>query len=436
MPGLADPSTIAFECPNDLSLATTLYGLQLKLHLLTSEHIVLSHGFIYDNPAFWSLLTPDLMSGFKSHCRDEKSTLIIQVNQIPTTTSEDSDRLFRAWAFGEELDRHLEPSAPRILGMAQSPCTAAIKQLSPEQTGIEQYARALKFSGLEASSRDIRDLLASCRLEAKPGDRYEKFKTGLLTRLMVLRDSRSCFEDHESLQDIHALDEIVRGVVSDGGHLSRSLIEQKDRDLWWRIAPLVNQIRMSTYLSEGDGSACMTLQPRSSNQAIDKLVSEVEKCAKMPKWGVALERLNFDQIFQLRDSYLRSPLQMLADNWRTNSKNADEQHRSILEDHWRPALQDGIAAVAPNCIVDNTLSLERYARPAGALAGCATTMLRLLSNKEDPTAAAGAGGVVGGSVWIGMLAVQDILNYFRISTARKAANLVATKVIDHTTSES
>jgi hypothetical protein len=45
LPALADALSIAGVAPHDLSLATELLNVQLKLHLLTTEHLVSSHGF-------------------------------------------------------------------------------------------------------------------------------------------------------------------------------------------------------------------------------------------------------------------------------------------------------------------------------------------------------------------------------------------------------
>jgi hypothetical protein len=69
LPTLADSSSIAAVAPGDLSLATQLLQAQLKLHLLTSEHIVLSDGFIYDNPAIWDILDEKLAKDFSSKMR-------------------------------------------------------------------------------------------------------------------------------------------------------------------------------------------------------------------------------------------------------------------------------------------------------------------------------------------------------------------------------
>ena len=52
LPALADASSIAAVAPNDLSLATELLNVQLKLHLLTTEHLVLSHGFYMTTPPY------------------------------------------------------------------------------------------------------------------------------------------------------------------------------------------------------------------------------------------------------------------------------------------------------------------------------------------------------------------------------------------------
>jgi hypothetical protein len=45
LPALADASSIAAVAQNDLSLPTELLNVQPKLPLLTTEHLVLSHGF-------------------------------------------------------------------------------------------------------------------------------------------------------------------------------------------------------------------------------------------------------------------------------------------------------------------------------------------------------------------------------------------------------
>ena len=52
LPALADASSIAAVAPNDLSLATELLNVQLKLHLLTTEHLALNHGFYMTTPPY------------------------------------------------------------------------------------------------------------------------------------------------------------------------------------------------------------------------------------------------------------------------------------------------------------------------------------------------------------------------------------------------
>jgi hypothetical protein len=63
LPTLADASSIAAVAHNDLSLSTELLNVQLKLHLLTTEHLVLSHGF-YMTTAIWETLNKDIVEHF------------------------------------------------------------------------------------------------------------------------------------------------------------------------------------------------------------------------------------------------------------------------------------------------------------------------------------------------------------------------------------
>jgi hypothetical protein len=79
---------------------------QLKLHLLLSGHLVMSDGFLFDNPALWSLLVKPsaLREVLESHF-DESPTLILQ------TTSGTIDERFRAW--GDRAGRPVSPSALR-----------------------------------------------------------------------------------------------------------------------------------------------------------------------------------------------------------------------------------------------------------------------------------------------------------------------------------
>lgn len=52
LPALANASSIAAVAPKDLSLATELLNVQLKRHLLTTEYLVLSHGFHMTTPPY------------------------------------------------------------------------------------------------------------------------------------------------------------------------------------------------------------------------------------------------------------------------------------------------------------------------------------------------------------------------------------------------
>ena len=70
--------TVALKC------AIICSTVQFKVHLLTAEHLMMSHGFIYDNPAIWSILDRTLLKELASPLRPGgKSTLIIQVNEVP-----------------------------------------------------------------------------------------------------------------------------------------------------------------------------------------------------------------------------------------------------------------------------------------------------------------------------------------------------------------
>ena len=52
LPSLSDPATMPL-LPGGRGDAVELLREQLVLHLLTSRHVTVSHGFLFDNPALW-----------------------------------------------------------------------------------------------------------------------------------------------------------------------------------------------------------------------------------------------------------------------------------------------------------------------------------------------------------------------------------------------
>lgn len=61
LPALADASSIAAVAPNDLSLATELLNVQLKLPSSDYRTPSAESWFLYDNPAIWETLNKDIV---------------------------------------------------------------------------------------------------------------------------------------------------------------------------------------------------------------------------------------------------------------------------------------------------------------------------------------------------------------------------------------
>lgn len=245
MPALSDPSTVhAFKASDSRIAYVTALANQIKIHLLTAEHVVLSHGFLYDNPGLWDLFEVPCFSdlllspvGARAH-----SSLLVQVDP---GEQREATHLFQRWAFGKSVDerRVLEPSALRCdWSLREKPEAgpAALAKLPRDQTDLETYAKALGLDELLDAAPKIESVLDQATLLEKPTNRYRTFTSDLIR----FADSpESVFPGVRDLRQ--AVDQLTnRGTKA----ISRGLLERHHPDVFRRFLPQINFFRQRGYL--------------------------------------------------------------------------------------------------------------------------------------------------------------------------------------------
>lgn len=442
LPVLADSSSMAAVAPARPDVGLQLLDLQLKLHLLTSEHVLISHGFLYDNPALWSLLGGTLARRLAESPRmGGRSTLIVQMDQAAQAfdAKADPDALFRVWAFGPDGTRHLEPSAPRALGNDPAQALGRLKRLDATRVTVEEYALALELPGLSRAKGEIVHLLANCTRESRVTDRHRAFlkaTRAFVDRLSAMRASRVPNGPEHLYEHI---DELTR-LINVSGTLSRSMLERQNRELWWKLAPYLNHYRLRAYLPEHD-SPSMSFLPGSNGEAISRIVQDSRiEAGDVPQWAIALQKLEYDAIFEMRaKGYFRQKLETLG-AMRLSSDTAYREYVRILEQEWAPALEQAASECAKHAIVQRPLKDAKWVNPAASLTGAgfgvaAATLagaqaIAWFGAKNAAVAAAAIAPVSTAVVTLSILAARGIWSRFRVDTPEKSAHLVAARMVE------
>jgi hypothetical protein len=363
--------------------------------------------------------------GIRTKRRDGSSTLLVQVDgEAIDGATVDPEKAFRVWAFGADGARHLEPSALRLLGREKRDAPRTLRSLNKLTSTLDAYAHALDLPYLRAACPHIQSLILHCDVLPKPSSRYEVFHDNVQNFFDFLVEAQ-LKKLEGPFSRLYVCISQLRDFLSSGKRISRSNIEAFDSQLWWQLAPYLNQFRLRGYLPTENAGFCTHL-PSPASDAISKLMfsDEVVSTGRKAKWLIALNKLTFDEVFQIRSILsFRNVLEELGEIWRTNDEGASERYCAVLRTKWRDELAGAVSTVAPNCVVDKKKGEGKWIPPVSQFSGFAAgaTTLAIVGTTAAPPVVGLAVVGVGGAVHLSLLGAKTIADSFLIDKPDLAA---------------
>ena len=366
---LMDPEAAAASGENKQAFVQRL-KLQMKLHLLLNEHLLVSDGFFFDNPALWDLaLEPGFVDLMRTPLFQGGDPALLVHSTSTTDTSVDS--LFRAWAQRGKSE-YVNSSALRTLWASPS-CRRTHVGLNdyfesvPTDKGTFSgylahgaYDFAVRESAAQYATA-VEDLLhpstqgePGIKRLPKPRDRHLWYLNEAeswinLNQELLRRTSRE-----ETTRLLHLVDRSREQYEAEGKGLSRTKIANECPTLW--ATPNVSHqlaVARLRSLSRGtleetnaaDGSFSVAPYRFSAFGAVAKtarveLKEGGEKVEAAPQ-ALLIERLDWVDILSARKR-AGVAIRELA-RARRDSGSSVRDYLRILRNDWRQGLEYGLA---------------------------------------------------------------------------------------------
>lgn len=300
VPSLLDPEQwlVCNQADRNSTDTNEVATRQLCNSLLLSERIVISDGFVFDNPCLWGLLAQESWRDLLTSACDVLSS---SEQRIPLPAR------FRGWLYRD--NEIVNPSAIRSSLLSDG------KQRSAKQTMLElarscthrndlsfgEYGRLMGFAP-QPVERHLDDFFNNCTLRRKNRNRHLEFGRHLRT---LVYEGPTFFSQGIPNLERDRLERYLGD--SQVQHISRSTLEREYPAFWRLYAPIINGLRQLTYASHLlDGSGQIALNPGISgpNRAVHELIhrSAPEVAKKISAAAHVLQASNIapDKILKLR----------------------------------------------------------------------------------------------------------------------------------------
>lgn len=296
MPSLMDPEQCRAHSTSLLRAGRAAED-QLKNCLLSAEAIVISDGFVFDNPVLWQLLG-------QNEVRIElaKACVVLSV----CDENSDVNHRFRSWLFrGNEM---VNPSVIRGPALSTEQSALAREQLRRLQKSdklidglsFEDYGRMVNVSRLQPTQAELDEFFKNCVIREKNLRRHAEFSGHI--RDLVLNSPTFMTQGIPDTELSRLLEYLTS---SEGNEVSRSELETKYPNFWAVYERLINNARQLTFASHLMGQ--IALNPSSGrfgrgfNEAINEAASGlcIGRSTKAHKWSCS--DVSFDAVVRVRE---------------------------------------------------------------------------------------------------------------------------------------
>ncbi|HEY4213180.1 MAG TPA: hypothetical protein VGM84_17000 [Steroidobacteraceae bacterium] len=279
MPSLLDPeqwrahSDLLFRKRGNLLDANQAAEEQLKTCLLSAGEIVISDGFVFDNPSLWQLLRQN----------DGMNAALAKSCVILSTGDADADlaQRFRSWFF--RAKGVVSPSVLRGAVVLSDPHRLAAEQQLRELAkpgshrdtlSFADYGSMMRIDHLQPSEAQLAEFFRRCKFRPKNSDRHTELGQHLrtlVTGLTFLSQGIPTDERERLVRYLTATPETA---------ISRSNLGQEFPKFWAIYERLVNNSRQLTFASHmTDPSTHIALNPAWGRQGkvLDEALVEATK---------------------------------------------------------------------------------------------------------------------------------------------------------------
>lgn len=274
---------------------------QLRNGLLLSERIVISDGFVFDNPALWKLFSDD---GWRELLTSSCDVLSASERRITVAAR------FRSWFYRDK--EIVNPSAIRgsLLSDRQQRCAKEnMRALAGSVThrndlSFAEYGQMMDFSGHQPTELHLDEFFGKCTLRRKNGNRHVEFGR----RVRSLLESPTFFSQGIPKDERDRLERYIGDAQEQ--HISRSRLEREYPGFWNLYAPIINGLRQLTYASHLlDGGDQVAINPnigllsRSDDGLIRKCARQVAKKFDEAAHVLQSDGIATEKIIELRQQY-------------------------------------------------------------------------------------------------------------------------------------
>lgn len=321
LPGFADPEQIVTMSREQ---ARKAIARQLKFHLLTTERIVMSDGFLFDNPALWLLLSAD---GQLQECLLSKKNPALAILTSDVAARRSIDERFRMWLFRPD-GTTVNSSAARTTWAAidgkHSPASEDLLKRRNSLT-LKAYASDAGFEDLSSAEGAISAMLTDGVLLAKPKNRHERFGDEVRGLIRLGSTIVSPGIPAADWADFVAY-------AGENQQISRSKLAVALPNVWKHASLPLNIARMETTLQQvasDSRASCWYTLPNIRRRTWQRVDQTAFAAPDKSPWVLSLDQLTFEDVRSLReDSQLRGSITGLA---RTGMGRSKEAHLEAVE---------------------------------------------------------------------------------------------------------
>jgi len=360
---LTDPEAAAASVYELPKFAAHL-AVQLKLNLLLSEHLLLSDGFLFDNPGLWYLLRNTSLGKLLAarDSNDKEATAIITTRAVDTGNI---DFAFRSWFIRSDT-KTVNPSCIRSfhhrLGQQNSDAESIRSVLASkgDDLRLSDFFESCELPYLREAEDEIARLLVGASRKPKSDARHSVYLRCLQQRFEPPTSSTECDDDVEMRKFRELLFDPTQTQIS------RSEIEKQFRTVWqshqWQFASARIEAHLCAH-QEIYPHANMQFNPTLSAQEapVSRLADAVFASFERHRPNgsiVFLEDLAFEDILEIRQyGQFRDSMRQLA--FYTNSHRLSELTPEELSNFkeavnkWGEALKTAVKRMFPEKLTRN-----------------------------------------------------------------------------------